>query len=110
MKNNFVYIKHIIEATDKIETYIRGVDFAIFSSNSIIFDAVIRELEIIGEAAGKIDEEFQKQYPDIPWRKIIGARNILIHEYFGINKKIVWDTCQNDLKELKQQLTPFTIE
>lgn len=64
-------------------------------------DAVIRNLEIIGEAAGKLPEQIQKAAPEIDWRKITGLRNILIHEYFGINSPIVWDIVQNKLGPLE---------
>ncbi len=102
MKNDKVYIEHILEAIQTIETYKKGLDFEAFLKNKMVADAIIRQLEIIGEAANNISEEFQKEYADIPWRKIIGIRNTLIHEYFGINKKVVWDTCENDLPELKK--------
>jgi len=70
-------------------------------------DAVIREIEIIGEAANNIDESFRKKYSLIPWDKMIGIRNRLIHEYFGVNKKIVRRTCQKNLKKLKELIPPL---
>lgn len=100
-KDNFVYIRHILEAIEKIESYIKDVDFNTFSSNNMIFDAVARELEIIGEASNRINKDFQKQYPDIPWRKVISFRNVVIHEYFNLDKPTVWKTCQNNLPQLK---------
>ncbi len=100
-KDNFVYVRHILDAIEKIESYLKGVSFDKFSSDSLIFDAVSRELEIIGEASNRIDKAFQRQYPDIPWRKVISFRNIIIHEYFNLKKNTVWQTCQNNLPELK---------
>jgi len=100
-KDNLVYVRHILDAIKKIESYLEGVDFKTFSSNNMMFDAVTRELEIIGEASNNIEEEFQNQYPNIPWRKVIGTRNLLIHEYSGINKRVIWDACQDDIPELK---------
>ena len=102
MKNDKIYIKHILEAIQKIETYKKGLNLDAFLKNEMAADAIIRELEIIGEASNNISEEFQKEHTDIPWRKMIGIRNTLIHEYFGVNKKIVWETCENDLPELKK--------
>ena len=102
MKKDKIYIGHILEAIQKIETYKKGLDFDGFLQNNMAADAIIRELEIVGEASNNISEEFQKENADIPWRKIIGIRNTLIHEYFGVNKRIVWDTCENDLLELKR--------
>jgi uncharacterized protein with HEPN domain len=67
----------------------------------MMIDAVVRELEIIGEASNNLSEEFREQYSDILWRRMKDMRNFLIHEYFGINLKVVWDTCKKDLPELK---------
>ena len=107
MENNLSYLIHIIEATGKIERYLEGFSEKDFYQNEMRLDAVVRELEIIGEAANNISEDYKKQHPEIPWRKMIGMRNRLMHEYFGINKKIVWDTCQIDLKELKVLISPL---
>jgi len=102
MKNDKIYIEHILEAIQKIETYKKELDFDAFTKNDMAFDAIIRELEIVGEASSNISKQFQEDHSDIPWRKVIGIRNMLIHEYFGVNKQIVWDTCKNDLPELKK--------
>ena len=108
MDNNTVYIAHITEAIEKIEKYLRGVsDIRQFVSNDMLFDAVLREMEIIGEAASNIDVGFREAHSEIPWKKMISLRNILIHEYFGVNGQIVWDTCQDDLPQLKALLTPL---
>ena len=66
---------------------------------------VVRELEIIGEAAKNVSETYRKKHQKIQWNEMIGMRNRLIHEYFGLNKSIVWETCESDLKELKKQIT-----
>lgn len=101
-------IGHIFEAIKKIEKYIKIVkDFDEFSKNDLVLDATVRELEIIGEAANNIGKKFQKENPDVPWRQMIGIRNALIHEYFGVNKKIVWETCKHDLKKLKSIVRVF---
>jgi len=101
-KDTFAYIGHIKEAIETIEGYLTDVDFQKFSENKMIFDAVVRELEIIGEAANNIDGDFQKQFPEVPWRKIIGMRNNIAHEYFAVNKEVVWKTCKKNLPELKK--------
>ena len=102
MKDSLNYIKHIQEAIEQIESYLGDCDFKAFSGSPMLFDATIRELEIIGEAANRITEEFQKKHSGVPWRKVIGMRNKLIHEYFEVNKKVVWLTCKEDLPELKK--------
>lgn len=69
----------------------------------MMIDAVVRELEIIGEAAKNLSEDFRRKYPKFPLRESADMRNFLIHEYFGVNSKIVWNTCKNDLPDLKKQ-------
>jgi uncharacterized protein with HEPN domain len=101
MKSDKTYLRHISDAIQTIESYISGVDFETFSQNSMMSDAVFRQIEIIGEAASRLSTEFQKNHPDVPVRKVKSMRNILIHEYFGVNKKTVWDTCKDDLPTLK---------
>ncbi|MFA5183048.1 MAG: DUF86 domain-containing protein [Syntrophales bacterium] len=86
-----------MEAIHQIRTYIADPDEDAFARDRKTQDAVIRNLEIIGEAAGNLPEQFQKLAPEIDWRKIKGLRNILIHEYFGINLPIIWDVVQNKL-------------
>jgi uncharacterized protein with HEPN domain len=105
MKDNTLYLGHIIDAIDKIDRYISGVAFIDFASNDMMIDAVVRELAIIGEAANNLSEDFRRSRPDIPFRDIIDMRNILIHDYAGVNTKVVWDTCKKNLPELKQFVT-----
>ena len=104
MKDNIVYIRHILEAIEKTEKYIKDETQESFSKNDLVLDAVIRELGIVGEAAYNVEEKFQEEHSRIPWGQIIGMRNRLIHEYFGVNPKIVWETCKNDLPALKKLL------
>ena len=101
MKDNFTYIEHVLEAIGKIESYIKDTDFEKFSQNDLVFDAVVREITIIGEASNRITDDFQKQYPDIPWHKVVSMRNVLIHDYMDVDKELVWETCRKNLPELK---------
>jgi len=103
-KEDSKYVEHILGAISKIEKYLKGYDFARFSKTDILIDAVMRELEIIGEASNRLSDEFYNKTPEIPWSDIIGMRNKLIHDYFGVNLNIVWDTTQRNLKELKKFL------
>lgn len=105
MQNNKdrAYISHILEAIGKIEKYLDGADFEAFAENDMLLDAVIRELAVIGEAANRLSDNFREKRPDVPFAKIIGMRNFLVHEYFGVETKTVWDTCKEKLPELKRQ-------
>lgn len=104
MKDNTVYLKHIIESIDKINKYLNGISFDEFIKDEMRVSATIREMEIIGEAANKIGEEFKNKYPDIQWRKMVDMRNFLIHQYFGVSEKIIWGTYKNDLPLLKKEI------
>lgn len=96
MRRDFrLYIDDILDAVHQIRTYLADQDEEAFTKDRKTQDAVIRNLEIIGEAAGNLPEQIQKGETEIDWRKIMGLRNILIHEYFGINLPIVWDVVQN---------------
>ncbi|PJE52280.1 hypothetical protein COV27_00050 [candidate division WWE3 bacterium CG10_big_fil_rev_8_21_14_0_10_39_14] len=109
MKDNIVYLKHIVESIDKINEFINGLEFADFKENSLVLSATVRELEIIGEASGKLSKAFREKYNDIPWDKAINMRNRLIHEYFGVDEKIVWNTCKEDLPKIKVAITPLIL-
>jgi len=113
MKNkpgDSVRIQHILDAINEIELYTEGITFDGFMKNSMMRFACIKQLEIIGEAAKRVTEELKHKYPHINWREIVGLRNILIHEYFGIDERIVWEIIQNDIPKLKSNLKPLIIE
>jgi len=102
MRNDRAYLTHIRDAIDTIEEYLEVVSYEEFTSNKMIIDAVVRELEIIGEASNNLSEAFRERHPDIVWRRMKDMRNFLIHEYFGVNIKVVWDTCKEDLPKLSK--------
>jgi uncharacterized protein with HEPN domain len=104
MRDDRTYLCHILEAIVTIETYIAGQTLEQFLDNKMMIDAVVRELEIIGEAANQISDGLKDNYPDVPWFKMRGLRNFVIHEYFAVNEKIVWDTCKENLPKLKEQI------
>jgi len=104
MKNDRTYVQHMLEAIQTIQSYIGECTFDAFIDNKMMVDAVVRELEILGEAANQVSEEMKEQQPEIPWFKMRGLRNFVIHEYFAVNEKIVWDTCKENLPGLKVQL------
>jgi uncharacterized protein with HEPN domain len=99
-----VYLEDIIEAIGKIHSYTSDLSLQTFSSDAKTFDAVIRNLEIIGEAIKGVPEDVRSRYADVEWKKIVGLRDILIHEYFGVDVEIIWDIIQNKLPILERQI------
>jgi len=104
MRNDTTYVQHMLEAIETIRSYIAGCTFDAFIGNKMMVDAVVRELEIMGEAANQVSEAMKDKHPEIPWFKMRGLRNFVIHEYFAVNEKIVWDTCKENLPGVKEQL------
>jgi uncharacterized protein with HEPN domain len=104
VKDDRIFISHILESIKLIEQYTKKVSWEKFSYAWSIVDAVARRIEIIGEAANKISDEFKDKHRDIPWLDIIGMRNFLIHQYFDIDEKEVWRTVKEDLPILKKKL------
>lgn len=80
-RNILVFVDDIMESVESIEEYIQGHTFETFQTNKMLFDAVIRNLEVIGEASKNIPDDIRERYEDIPWQRMVGLRNILIHEY-----------------------------
>jgi uncharacterized protein with HEPN domain len=96
-----LYLDDILEAIEQIRSYITGYSWIAFERDRRTQDAVIRNLEIKGEAAGKLPEDLYTTSQNVEWRKFIAFRNVLIHEYFGVSLAIVWDVVQNKLDPLK---------
>ncbi|MHA1310583.1 MAG: HepT-like ribonuclease domain-containing protein [Candidatus Helarchaeota archaeon] len=103
-KDNTVFLKHVLDAISLIEDYLKGKNFQEFRSNHMLQDAVIREIEIIGEATKNYSADFINKYSDIPWKQIAGMRDKLIHGYFGVDLDAVWDTATKDIPSLKERL------
>jgi len=100
-----IFIQDILESIQKIEEYTRGMSKEEFYRASQVQDAVIRRLEIIGEAAKNITEDFRNKHREIQWKQIAGLRDILIHGYFGVNLERVWMVVNRDLPDLKQKIS-----
>ncbi len=97
-------VQDILSAIEKIERYTENVTLAQFKQNGLILDAVIRNFEIIGEASKNIPSSIRQAHPNIPWVEMCGMRDILIHEYFGVDVKVLWHTAKKHLPELQKQL------
>ena len=102
MKREFLdYVEDVIEAMSNAEEFVRGMEYEEFTRDQKTIYAVVRALEIIGEAVRKIPASVRNRYPEIPWKNMAGMRDKLIHEYFGVNLRIVWDAVQKDIPPLK---------
>ena len=102
-KDDSVYLHHIMDAFVQIERYTDGVTHEEFLSNSLLQDGVIRQLEVMGEAARNLSEDLRNEYPKIPWSQMISLRNRMIHAYFNVNLQIIWEIIQGDIPNLKQE-------
>ncbi len=97
-------IEDILEAIHKIQRYKSGLSFEEFCSDDQVVDAVVRNLEVIGEAARHIPQEIESRHPDVPWGEMRGMRNVLVHEYFGVNLNILWHTVVHNLPPVIENL------
>ena len=98
------YLQDILDAIEKIKKYTAKVDYEMFSKNEMMIDAVLMNIAIIGENVKKIPEDVKERYPDIPWKDIAGMRDKVIHDYFGVDVNIVWETIKKDVPELEQKI------
>src|SRR6266487_3808883 len=99
-----ILLEDIREAMVKIERYTSGMDRARFEGDEKTVDAVVRNLEIIGEAARQLPDEFKQRHSQIEWRKIAGLRNRIVHDYFGLDLEIIWQIIRTDMPALKRDL------
>ncbi len=98
-------LNDILTAIDRIEQYITDLSFTAFSEDQKSVDAVVRNLEIIGEAANRMPDEFKEKHPEMEWYKVVGLRHRIVHEYFGIDLEIIWQILHKDLPELRNALS-----
>ena len=105
-----VYLQDILESIQKIQDYTSGINFVKFAKDAEMQDAVMRRLEIIGEAVKNISPELKNHYQDIPWKKIAGMRDVLIHEYAGVLLDRVWQAVERDLPDLKSKIETVSKE
>lgn len=106
-RNMLLYIVDALESIEAIEGYIEDMSFDDFVNDRKTYSATIREYIVVGEAVSKTIEELDEEIPDFPWRAIKDFRNFIVHEYFGVDARMVWDLSTNELEELKEKLHYF---
>jgi len=99
-----VILEDIINFCSKIERYVKNFTKEIFEKKEMVIDAVLRNLELIGEASNRLSEEFRVEHSEIPWKKIIGLRNIVIHGYSDVDLDIIWDIITKNIPETKKTI------
>lgn len=104
-----LFIQDILDNINNIESFSKGLNKEKFENDKLKQNAVIRSLEIIGEATKNIPDSFRKRYPKIPWRKIAGFRDILSHAYFGVSMDRIWNIIEIDLQKLKKEISKIKI-
>jgi uncharacterized protein with HEPN domain len=106
LKREFIlYLEDMLLSMERIAEYLADLDFKKFKQTYIVVDAVIRNFEIIGEASKNIPAEIQAKYPQIPWKKMYGLRNLIAHEYFGVDYEMIWEIAKNNLPQNRTDLT-----
>jgi len=101
MKDDSIYIDHILNSINRILDYISGMDQEAFEANLVTQDAVVRQLEVIGEATKRVSKKLRSKHPDIPWSDMVGMRDVLIHDYIDVDLGVVWKTASEDIPNLK---------
>lgn len=103
-RDYFLFAQDILEAARKIQRYVQGLSFEEFTEDEMRVDAVVRNFMVIGEAAGRIPEDWRERHPFVEWPKLKALRNVLVHEYFGVDNEVLWDIIRNHLPRLRQDM------
>ena len=107
-RDEMMYLQDIADSCNKVLRFTEGLTLSELTGDEKTYDAVVRNLEIIGEAAKHISSDLRKRLPDLEWPKIAGMRDMLAHAYFGIDNDILWDVVQNKIPELARAITQFS--
>lgn len=110
LRNERFYLEDILDSCNQIMKYTTGMSLEEFSQDRKTFDAVVRNVEIIGEASKNLSSEFRNQFPAIEWRKITGMRDFIAHVYFGIDKAILWDVVENKIPQLRTDIIQILLQ
>ena len=108
MKDDNIYLEHISQSIAKIENYLSGIDYDSYLDDTLLQDAVVRQLEIIGEATKRISKGLKEKNQHVPWSDMAGMRDILIHDYIDVDLDIVWKTASESIIELKKLLNSIS--
>ena len=103
MKDGAVYLRHILECLDRIEQYTKD-GRAVFMGAPLIQDGVIRNLQTLGQSALKLSDALKSAHPEVDWKSIVGLRNVLVHDYLGVNVARIWEIVERDLPDLKTKV------
>lgn len=107
MKDERLYLHHMLDAADKIEQYIRDGSYEEFMKKRLLYDGMMMELAVIGEMSVSVSEDMQKKITALPWEQMRGLRNRIVHEYHGLDDKALWQVCTEDLPVLQESLRAF---
>ncbi len=105
MKDDLTYLRHIDEFCEDLEMYLYEIsDFSEFKKSKLYQDAIVRKLEIIGEASKNISQELKNKYPKLPWKEMKALRNVIAHDYFGLNYSVIWNVLISKIPQLHKQI------
>lgn len=102
MKDDKLYLIHISECIERIDSYLEGIDEEGFTKSSLVQDAVVRNLQVMAESTQRLSDRLKEMQPDIDWKRIAGFRNILVHDYLGVDVERVWNIIKNEIPALKK--------
>ena len=103
-------LEHILESIGRIKRYVGGKTFTDFVNDDMMYYAVVKNIEILGETSNMLTGEFKAAHPQTPWKLVSGMRNYIVHEYFQVDNSVVWDVITNDLPNLEKQITEYLSE